>query len=335
MEVAGDSVIFIEHQSQSTGHDQADENETTYYEVDLADVRAIYEDVLSEETDYGADFEQIMKELAGVYREVEEPGDFNLPHLNLENQATFKVETAGEQKDFALDDLLADFMDGNEDQIVYNILYVSEDAFRVDFDLIRKHPDKSDYVTVFFLQDLADTFHFKSLDDGLIAALKAGVPDMFTDLFTYGDDDEQYIVVDGYSKLLINRESNKRAEVFEPDMLSANRKFVYINGEDSSTIEDRQQVQKVGDYLANNENYLVDFDLDWDQVVKIAKSGEDKESIGRAGAVYVDEHIAVLSFEYPHFVGSSKGPNVIIDLKSDPHDPDIYFIDFGVDRKVK
>src|SRR5699024_1568475 len=85
VQVDGDSVIFIEHQSQSTGYDQADENETTYYEVDLADVRAIYEKVLDEESDHGAAFEEIMKDLAGVYHEVvEEPGDFNLPHLSLE-----------------------------------------------------------------------------------------------------------------------------------------------------------------------------------------------------------------------------------------------------------
>src|SRR5699024_11890417 len=102
--------------------------------------------------------------------------------------------------------LLADFMDGNEDQIVYNILSVSEDGFRVDFDLIRKHPDKSDYVTVFFSQDLAETFHFKSLDDGVIAALKAGVPDEFADLFSYGDDDQQYIVVERSLKQFINME---------------------------------------------------------------------------------------------------------------------------------
>src|SRR5699024_5491454 len=94
--------------------------------------------------------------------------------------------------------------------------------------------------------------------------------------------------------------------------------------------EGKQRIQKIENYLAGNDEYDTEFELNFKQISDTLDFNSiDDVSIGKVK--YFNEDVVVLFFDFKATItGTTGSTNVIIDFQENRKNPTIYLVDLGL-----
>lgn len=199
--------------------------------------------------------------------------DHEIPFLSVDDEGVLHIKTTEGEKLVELDDPISNAY----------LLDVVGDVFRLsvsteEFDHY-VYMLTMDFTTEYVLETKSLPLRYE--DDTVIAkALEEFTKfyhddrfEVFTDLYPQVEGEETYLL---YNDQELYDTEQEEFIMFDEDLLSSDGKFVYLGVGDAtntaSTIDEGEQyVQSLSDYLAGNNEYVVNFTLDYSSIAKALK----------------------------------------------------------------
>ena len=184
------------------------------------------------------------------------------------------------------------------------------------------------FVSIFIKRDLTDQVFTRPYYEELNQAIAKGKLVGYENLIYNKDLKEKFVpAVGGYG--IFDLEKNKIVQVEEPDLLSKDGKYVYLNGAEDKLSDGNQKIQTIGDYMEGNDTFEAEFKISFKKIAK--EAGIKMHGISIANIVYFNEDYVVLSLNYKGFiVGEAGFTNVIIDLQADKNNLTANVVDLDI-----
>ncbi|WP_229078698.1 hypothetical protein [Bacillus paralicheniformis] len=251
----------------------------------------------------------------------------NLPEMTLDKNNVLKVKTKSREKKL-------EFPSAKGKKVHLALAAVSKDSMLIQVEVYEKlkNDDLGDRQIYYLFLKRDFSKHNIVKEEELNATIESGKLKEYLSVFPNVAKDGAYRKL--FDKYIFDEEKNKVRIIKNIDILSEDRKYVYINGakeKETNVIPDGiQQIQTVDNYLKGNEKYEAQFKLDFKQ---IAKEMEFKAgSVRIADIHYFNENYAVLRISYNGIpIGKAGSVNVLIDLQKNKKQPTAYLVDLGIE----
>lgn len=294
-----------------------------YYTYTEEDLMAAYTNFFR--INEGADFVQEVREEADeeLFKEIQRPKEYSLPIIQLQEENVLTIETEFSKEEYDLTELLSEYDVKPTDELVFNVVAVTEDEFQIHINSFNNEESSWFEVSLFVKQDLSNLIVTQPFGEEFEQKLSEGQLADFENLF-------MELGSSGYlSKLFLgniiwNEDTKELHRVDENDSLSENGEFVYLDGEDLAYRDDDDHyVQRIEDYLEGNNKYHSEFQLNYEELGE--EIGIDSVGANMVKVKYLNERYAVLFIKFAgDFIGTTGSTNAIIDLKNDT----VYLVDW-------
>lgn len=286
-------------------------------------------DRLFESENTKTDFTNLRKSNESLFQPVDDKEVYHLPEITLEKGNVFNIKTSINEKRFKLSDILNEYEVHENDKIMFNVVAVDEDNFQIDVQVKRKEDSSKSDMSIFMTQDLQNTFVSETYTDEFPKNIVKGNLKLYENLFVKLDSEGRYMKA-ANSFGIADTVENELKAISESDYLSKDNQYVYLDGNENPLAEDKQRIQKIEDYLAENDEYIVEFDLNFKQIADVLDLNSVNDvSIGKVN--YFNEDIIVLFLEFKAAItGTAGSTNVIVDFQENRENPTFYLVDLGL-----
>lgn len=258
---------------------------------------------------------------------VEAKGELEMyPGITLDQDNRMTVRTKNGEKTFDLVEWLTDFGVQKTDELVLEVDVVTEDAFEIKLNNTDVEDNK--FVNIFMKQDFSDVKVVSGYTKEYYEAVIAGELDAFQDIVFMEKLDATYMLLnDRYG--VYDQETEEVQTIADSDFLSFDGKYVYVAGAEDPLEEGMQRIQKVGDYVAGNDEFEAAFELNYEEISE-AIGLESTGNVSTGKVTYFKENFVVLFLNYTAPVAGTAGStNVLIDL-TEKENPTYYVVDLGL-----
>ncbi|MED4401925.1 hypothetical protein ABET41_20095 [Metabacillus fastidiosus] len=309
----------------------SDQDKIHYYEYSERELEKFYEPLLASVDTYSVvnDLDMREKFETSVRIPVKDNLSYHLPSVQLEKKNQLKIRTSSNEMRLNLPKIMGEYGLKETDRVNLKLLQSNEDHFVL---LIEDQDAKGSkgwnlFITLFIKQDLSKMVISESFYEAIQKKLNEGALDKFlNDLKRIGSTGKYAFLTD---KTIIDTKKKKIINIKKEDYLSSDGQYVYINGKEDDLSDGIQKIQTLDNYLAGNEVYEIEYQLDYKEIAKeldFVTSG-----IGSAYISYFNENDVVLSLQYNgKFVGEAGETNVIIDFQEDREKPTFYLVDLRI-----
>lgn len=286
-------------------------------------------DRLFESENTKTDFTNLRKSNESLFQPVDDKEVYHLPEITLEKGNVFNIKTSINEKRFKLSDILNEYEVHENDKIMFNVVAVDEDNFQIDVQVKRKEDSSKSDMSIFMTQDLQNTFVSETYTDEFPKNIVKGNLKLYENLFVKLDSEGRYMKA-ANSFGIADTVENELKAISESDYLSKDNQYVYLDGNENPLAEGKQRIQKIEDYLAENDEYIVEFDLNFKQIADVLDLNSVNDvSIGKVN--YFNEDIIVLFLEFKAAItGTAGSTNVIVDFQENRENPTFYLVDLGL-----
>ena len=299
------------------------DHELEYVTYTNEKINQMYTDFLKidEEADSLDDFREKAED--ELFQKIDQPTDYSLPIIQKLKGNILHIKTKYGEKDYDLSELLSKYDMQPNDEISFNVVSVTEDAFQIEIDNFSVDPSNME-VALFIKQDLSEVVVTKSFGDEFAKNLRGNKLADFQGLFKQLSPDENLLkTMNGYE--IWDKKAKELVDIEENDYLNKSGEFVYLNGNE---LEDQTEhrIQRIEDYVDGNSEYYSEFKLDYEELGE--EIGIDSAGAGIVEVMYLNDRYAVLYVNFALAItGTAGSTNVIVDLKDDT----IYLVDLGLD----
>ena len=286
-------------------------------------------DHLFESANTETDFINLRKSKESLFQPVDDKKAYHLPEITLDEGNVFDIKTSLNEKKFKLSDLLKEYDVNENDTVIFNLVAVDEDSFQIDVQVKRVEDSSKTDVAIFMTQDLQHTFASETYTDEFQQNIVKGYLQLYENLFVKIGPESRYLKA-ANSFGIADREENELKVINESDYLSKDSQYVYLSGNEDPLSEGKQRIQKIENYLAENDEYDTEFELNFKQISDTLDFNSiDDVSIGKVK--YFNEDVVVLFFDFKATItGTTGSTNVIIDFQENRKNPTIYLVDLGL-----
>lgn len=286
-------------------------------------------DHLFESANTETDFINLRKSKESLFQPVDDKKAYHLPEITLDEGNVFDIKTSLNEKKFKLSDLLKEYDVNENDTVIFNLVAVDEDSFQIDVQVKRVEDSSKTDVAIFMTQDLQHTFASETYTDEFQQNIVKGYLQLYENLFVKIGPESRYLKA-ANSFGIADREENELKVINESDYLSKDSQYVYLSGNEDPLSEGKQRIQKIENYLAGNDEYDTEFELNFKQISDTLDFNSiDDVSIGKVK--YFNEDVVVLFFDFKATItGTTGSTNVIIDFQENRKNPTIYLVDLGL-----
>ena len=286
-------------------------------------------DHLFESANTETDFINLRKSKESLFQPVDDKKAYHLPEITLDEGNVFDIKTSLNEKKFKLSDLLKEYDVNENDTVIFNLVAVDEDSFQIDVQVKRVEDSSKTDVAIFMTQDLQHTFASETYTDEFQQNIVKGYLQLYENLFVKIGPESRYLKA-ANSFGIADREENELKVINESDYLSKDSQYVYLSGNEDPLSEGKQRIQKIENYLAGNDEYDTEFELNFKQISDTLDFNSiDDVSIGKVK--YFNEDVVVLFFDFKATItGTAGSTNVIIDFQENRKNPTIYLVDLGL-----
>ncbi|MEI3614240.1 hypothetical protein [Pseudogracilibacillus sp. SO30301A] len=299
-----------------------------YVQFSDEQLKQFYEHILDAESPK-TEFVNLRESKEALFQTVDDTDAYHLPKINLEEGNIFNIKTSISEKSFKLSDLLKEYDVGVNDKVIFNVVAVDNDSFQIDVQVKRKEDSSKINTSVFMTHDLQNTFVSQTYTGEFPNNIVKGNLNLYENLFVKLDSEGRYIKA-ANSFGIADTVENELKSINEQDYLSEDNQYVYLGGNADPLSEGKQCIQNIEDYLAGNEEYTAEFDLNLKQISDALELNSVNDvSIGKVKYFNEDFVIVYLNFKAA-IAGTAGSTNVIIDFQEDWENPTIYLVDLGL-----
>ncbi|NPC94648.1 hypothetical protein HOO54_21060 [Bacillus sp. WMMC1349] len=262
--------------------------------------------------EYGVDF---FKQRNIVHDKISE----NLPDIKIEKKNLLNVKTNFGQKNIKVP------LSTDSYEISLDLLAINKENMLIEISGYR--PGKaSDIYYLFLKQDFSKHQIVKGSE--LNATIESGKLNDHLSVFPEVTKDGSYLKLLG--KNILEKKTNKVREIKDHDFLSADGKYVFLNGTMNKKFPEDVQIQTVDHYLKGDEKYVGEFKINFKHIA-------DQLHYKSSGASFIEilyfkEDYIVLDVLYSGMIiGTAGSANVLIDLQKSKKQPTVYFADLGIE----
>ena len=300
-----------------------DYEEVEYYSYTDQALNNLYMDFVRTNLGTNAVFEYKEAAEEQLFKKVDQPMEYSLPVIQKLEGNLLHIETKYDERDYDLPELLSNYDMQPNDEISFNVVSVTEDAFQIEIDNFSVDPSNME-VALFIKQDLSEVVVTKSFGDEFAKNLRGNKLADFQGLFKQLSPDENLLkTMNGYE--IWDKKAKELVDIEENDYLNKSGEFVYLNGYE---LEDQTEhrIQRIEDYVEGNSEYYSEFKLDYEELGE--EIGIDSIGSRNVKVMYLNERYAVLHVNFALAItGTAGSTNVIVDLKDDT----VYLVDLGLD----
>ena len=265
-----------------------------------------------------------------LYESVDPDSYDQLPIFHLKDANVLEIETNEAVQTFNLADLLEDYDVNKDDKLIINLWAVGKSNFQFETYNHSNEELSLKEISMFMTNDFEDVLVTQTYTKDFLNDVLDGKTEPFKNLLVQLDEDNRYLkAVDSHT--IIDLQEKKLIEIDEADYVSNDFSYVYIGGNADPINEGNQQIQKIEDYLSGNEEYVMEFDLDFKEIDdELDLNSTNSVSPGRV--VYLTEDFLVLYLNFKGAItGKAGSTNVIVDFQEDRENPTFYLVDLGLE----
>ncbi|MDA1476869.1 hypothetical protein [Bacillus changyiensis] len=243
----------------------------------------------------------------------------NLPDIKIGKKNLLNVKTRLGQKNIKIP------LSADSHEVSLDLLAMNKENMLIEISGYR--PGKaSDTYYLFLKQDLSKYQIVKGQE--LNATIESGKLNDHLSVFPEVTEDGSYLKLLG--KNILEKKTNKVKAIKDQDYLSADGKYVFLNGGKNKKFPEDVQIQTVDHYLKGDDQYVAEFKINFKHIA-------DKLHYKSSGASFIEilyfkEDYIVLDVLYSGMiVGTAGSANVLIDLQKSKKQPTVYFADLGIE----
>lgn len=299
-----------------------------YIQFNDEQLKQYYEHIFDAESP-NTEFINLRESKESLFQSVADKDAYHLPEINLEEGNIFNIKTSISEKSFKLSDLSKEYDVDVNDKVIFNVVAVDKESFQIDVQVKRKEDSSKINTSVFMTQDLQNTFVSETYTDEFPNNIVKDNLNLYENLFVKLDSKGRYIKA-ANSFGVADTLENELKSINELDYLSQDNQYVYLGGNADPLSEGKQHIQNIEDYLAGNDEYVAEFDLNFKQISDALELNSVNDvSIGKVK--YFNEDFVILYFKFKAAItGTAGSTNVFVDFQEDRENPTIYLVDLGL-----
>lgn len=304
----------------------SDDTSIEYFSIKKEQVKEGVTSILHSE-DVELDFTKMIEN--DLIEEMDATNNDALPKIEWNKDNDVSITTRFGTEEFRLPDLLKEFNLQSTDELIINGYTLNKDEFGIAIENLEQEGENG-FIFLFMKQDFSAYHATSSFEKPFHESIISGELKGFEHII-YQDaqsDDTWKILHDHYGVLDTNDQTI--TTVAETDLQSTDEWFVYLEGNEEPIQEGVQQIQRIEDYVAGNDEYVATFDLNFKQISDALELDSVNDvSIGKI--IYFNEDYVVLFLEFKAAItGEAGSTNVIVDFQGDRQNPKMYLVDLGI-----